>query len=364
MLDREATKFTEEEDKIKIREFLEHLLQEVARDLAENQANTIPNESLGWIAEFVASGMFSPDFTSTVVHRAKSIAFLTPDTRSDYTRFTHEQISIHFLAQECFRSIVEGELPKYVRRNIFGLETLEGFARAAESLKIDQATEFVMACKNQMISHVYSDRSRQNLAALAVVVACVADISVEESLHFDNIDLGEILIPTDAAPIAFSNVIIRTLYVRSVDLQSIVWNNAKIITLFADNYTIVGDIPPPDVVELPEKTLRIFKDIHNWLHPEHLHAEEPAIPAGYLDLLRKIDRYRPFWLREDPDTADRSAQRIIRDPHWEVVRQVLLDHSLIVERDVQAAGPHANFIHFRHSGGQLVKNQEVISALQ
>ena len=377
MLDREATKFTENSDErqlARIREFLERLLREVARDLAENQANAIPNANLRWIAEFAASDMFSSDFVGTVVNRAESVAFLTSDTRPNHTRFTHEQISIHFLAHECFQSVTDGEVPKYVRRNIFGQETLEGFARAAESLDVDQAGGFVTACRNQLITYRHGDRSRQNLAALAIIVACVVETLTEESLSFDDFDLGEILIPTDAAPIAFSNVTIRTLYARSVDLRPISWRDSTIVTVFADKFTIIGDdIPSPAVVELPNETLRTPQEISAWRHPtvssldtgdsSVLDTGDSSVSAGDLDLLRRIDRYRRFWLSEDPDTADRSARKIITNQHWETVRQVLLDHDLI-DGNVRASGYHSKFIHFRRSKVKFSENQKVISALQ
>ena len=370
MLDRESSKFTEAgngDELPRIRRFLKRLLQEIARDLAENQVSAIPNENLRWIAEFVASGLFSPDFVNILVNRAESVAFLTPDARSGHTRFSHEQISIHFLAQESLRAITDGEIPKYVRRNIFGQEVLEGFARAAESLEIDEAHQFVTACKKQFVAFGDVDRSKRNLAALAIVVSCMVDVQFEEPLHFDNVDLGEILIPADAAPVTFSKVVVGTLYARNVDLTSIVWDNSEIVTIFADEFTVFEDgVPLPAVMELPGRTLRNPEEIKDWLRPAAPSADAKGsiASAKNVDLLKRIDRYRHFWLREDLNTADRSARKIISDRNWERVRRVLMEKQLIVERTVSALGPHAKFIHFRNSVNKFAEDRELISALQ
>ena len=370
MLDREVTKFAESIDNLeteKLRIFLKRLLQEIARDIAENQVNAIPNQSLRWIAEFAASNLFPSDFVNVLVNRAENVAFLTPDSRSEHTKFTHEQISINFLAQECFRSVTDGEIPKYIRRNIFGQEALDGFARAAGSLEVRKAEEFVGACKNQLTALGQADRSKQNLTALAVVVACVAELSNNEMIIFDNADLGEILIPADAAPIGFSNATIATLYARSVDLTDVLWDRTTVVTLFADKFTIVGEnLPSPSVVELPGNTLRVPYIIEKWLRPStlSLSSDTLAIPEEQLELLKRIDRYRPFWLREEIDTDDRSARKILTDQHWEAVRQVLQENHLIEERNIAAAGPSASFIHFRRSIGKFAENENVLFALR
>ena len=211
MLDREATKFTEEEGQPQIaglRVYIQNLLQEIARDLAENQTNAIPNDSLRWLAEFAASGQFDQRLASVLGNRAQHVAFLMPDARADHTRFAHEQISNHFLASDCFQSVEEGEVPKYVRRNIFGEETLEGFARAARSLDQHRASKFVAACGKQLARLRNIDRSRQNLAALAVIVACVTQTEQGHDIRIDNVDLNELLFPADTPSIVFSDVAI------------------------------------------------------------------------------------------------------------------------------------------------------------
>ena len=370
MLDRESSKFTEAgsgDELPRIRRFLKRLLQEIARDLAENQVSAIPNENLRWIAEFVASGLFSPDFVDILVNRAESVAFLTPDARSGHTRFSHEQISIHFLAQESLRAITDGEIPKYVRRNIFGQEVLEGFARAAESLEIDEAHQFVTACKKQFVAFGDVDRSKRNLAALAIVVSCMVDVQFEEPLHFDNVDLGEILIPADAAPVTFSKVVVGTLYARNVDLTSIVWDNSEIVTIFADEFTVFEDgVPLPAVMELPGKTLRNPQEIKDWLRPAAPSADAKGSIASAkdVDLLKRIDRYRYFWLPENLNTVNRSARKIISDRNWERVRRVLMEKRLMVERTFWVSGHHAKFIHFRNSVDKFSENRELIFALQ
>ena len=369
MLDRETTKFTEIQDRsglAELRVYLQHFLQEIARDLAENQTTAIPNESLRWVAEFAASERFDYTLASVLSNRARNVAFLTPDSRADHTRFAHEQISIHFLAQDCYQAVKDGEVPKYVRRNIFGAEALEGFARAARSLDQDHASGFVAACGDQLARLRNVDRSRQNLAALAVIVACVTEIDYGKQVLVDGMDLNEILIPADAPPIHFSDVVINTLYARSVDLTSVSWNRASLVTLFADELTVIGvDMPLPSVVELPEATLRSPQDIEDWLRrDESIGAlDEPEVIQEEVKLLERIDRYRPFWLRDDPDTADRSARRIVNDQSWARVKTILSDLDLIEERNVVASGRPSSFIHFRRPAGRFAENMEVLSAL-
>ena len=369
MLDRESTKFTELQDQarvVELRNYLQSFLQEIARDLAENQTNAIPNESLRWLAEFSASEKFDQEFSGVLANRAQNVSFLTPDARTDHTRFAHEQISIHFLAQDCYQAVENGEVPKYVRRNIFGEEALEGFARVARTLNRDRAHSFVVACESHLARLRNIDRSRQNLAAFAVIVASIAEALQGKELVVEGLDLNELMIPADAPSIVFSNVTINTLYARSVDLTSVTWNGASVITLFADDLTVIGDdMPLPTVVELPNNTLRNRNDIEEWLYGSEVvfEGEASVVPEQELELLKRLDRYRPFWLREDPSTDDRTARRIVNDPNWSKVKRKLLDLSLIRERTVAASGPRANFIHIYRSGGMLSENRQVLSAL-
>ena len=370
MLEREATKFGEF-NHTDMENFVRRVLEEVARDQAENQSSAVPKQTLKWIAELVGSEMFGEETIRVLANRIETLAFLARDVRADHVEFAHEQIAAHFLAGDCIRSVAAGEVPKYVRRNIFGREALDVLSRAAASTTTDEIDRFLEQCLEQFDRFGSTDRTKQNLVAFAVAAACASAAKGGEGMRFNTVGVNEMLVPADAPPLTFSDMTVNTLYAHGVDLSKIEWNDTQIVTLFADKRTVFGPkFPPPTAIERPDgAALRTPEAVQAWIKPQFTavsstQTSEDSVSSDVLDLLDRIDRYRSFWLRDEKDATDRSARRIVRDPDWPRIRDAMSDLGLLEMRAVSASGTSSKFYHFLQNQDPLRKHANLLGRLR
>lgn len=358
MITREAKKFgrdievvTSAEQRM---EFVSRLMQEVARDLAENQSDAIPAESVSWLAEVAAYDLVPEELTGILKNRAGVVAFLTEDDRRGYKRFTHQQIANFFLAQATIRSIGEGELPKFIRRNIVGPEFLENFCDVFRKCDQRMVDIFVEHAMQHLLSTAGQDRSKRNLGSLVLAACCVAAPTVTPNLR--DISFDDVFLRESVSNLVMEDCTIAQLYARSTDLRNIKFGkNCFIMSLIADVGTIIPPkFPEPQIISMPNITLTSPGDKILW-HYEHQYFEDvDALTEFYaqikefplFDLLARVARYKPFWLK---DGEERSARRILDDEGWNLVKGLLIKHGFLVERyDVPAAGRPGSFFHIKN----------------
>ena len=112
MIEREAGKFGEaverhmdlEERKTFVREFL----QEVARDMADQQSDALDETGILWIVDVVTGEDVPSEVRRLLRNRANVMAFLTTDERPGYRRFAHSQLFNHFLGEVTIDVLSEG----------------------------------------------------------------------------------------------------------------------------------------------------------------------------------------------------------------------------------------------------------------
>ena len=243
MVKREASKFGSDIEAITSVStrmlFVQKLMEEIARDLAENQTDSIPSESIAWLAEVVAYRLVPSELVGIITNRAEVIAFLTEDDRRGYKRFVHEQIQNYFLSKVTISSIIDGELPKYVRRNIFGFEFLENFCDVARHADQESIDRFSTAIVAQLSGADRLDRSKRNLGALLFSICSVAKPTQVPVIR--NLNLDEIYVTESVCLIEIENTSINQLYARSADLRRLSFSNdCFIVSMIADQ----GTIPP------------------------------------------------------------------------------------------------------------------------
>jgi len=284
-----------------------------------------------------------------VAQRARTVVFLANDLKAGDVRFAHEQLLQHFLAREALRSVGEGEIPRYVRRNLFGREALEDFGHVARG-RGEEASRFLKAVRKQLVSPS-RDRTNINLAVLGVAAAC-AVVHDDANLEIGDIGLGELYFPF-AAPdgITFRGTTISILHAASTDLGKVQFEGGVVIvTLEIDGRTrLPSPIPLPQILVRPEGTTANQDVIRRALSP----TEGVNDPAGLIwsqslaELLGRLDRYRPFWLRTNVDDTDPPGRRIIMHPDWERVFSALKELDLVTIKSRQASGTWSEFVHFR-----------------
>lgn len=356
MTRREATKFVEALDPpdgseaiANYERYVGRFLEEVARDLAENQSEALGDDALDLLARVAADGLLPADQIAAVAQRARTVVFLANDLKAGDLRFAHEQLHQHFLAREALRSVGEGEIPRYVRRNLFGREALEVFGHVARG-KGEDANRFLIAVRKQLISPS-RDRTNINLAVLGVAAAC-AVVPEDADLQIGDIGIGELHFPF-AAPggITFRGTTISILHAAGADLQKVHFKDGVVIvTLEIDSRTrLPSPIPLPQILVSPEGTTADQNVIREILSPAGA-ANDPTKlvwSESLAELLGRIDRYRTFWLRTNINDADPPGRRIIAHPDWDKVFSALKELNLVTVRNRQAAGAWAAFVHFR-----------------
>lgn len=373
MIEREASKFGDDVEAITNLEqrklFVRRFLEETARDMADNQSDAIPGDTLGWISEVVAADIVSPALVGILKNRASVVAFLETDDRRGYRRFTDDQIGNYFLAYATLKSINDGELPKHVRRNILGLEFLENFSSAMRSIPQSEVDCFVNSAISQIDRIADYDRSRRNLATLVIAMLSVQELSHETCIS--DVSLDETLFVETVSPIVLKNVTIAQLYARGADFRKVSFTGQCVIVSFiADETTIVSEkMPVPSFINLPEKTLFSPEDKVNWFVNRFvavLSDYKPDIRVllerfPLFTLLHKIARTRSYWIK---DNEEKASRRIFDDPLWPDLKEILEKHELLVVADnVGAGGRPGAYYHLKNRQGLLSVNNPPRSVL-
>lgn len=355
MTRREATKFVAALDPpngdlaiANYERYVARFLEEVARDLAENQSEALGEDALDLIARVAADGLLPDDQISAVAQRARTVVFLANDMKAGDVRFAHEQLLQHFLAREALRSVGEGEIPRYVRRNLFGREALEIFGHVARG-RGDEADRFLIAVRKQL-ALTARDRTNINLAVLGVAAACAVVLD-DANLEVGDFGIGELHFPF-AAPdgITFRGTTISILHAASADIRKVNFEGgALIVTLEINRRTrLPSHFPLPQILVRAAGTIADEDAIKSELRPtEAVNPDSLVWSDSLAELLGRIDRYRSFWLRTNLDDTDPPGRRIITHSDWERVFSALKDLNLVTVKTRQASGTWAEFIHFR-----------------
>ena len=358
MIKREATKFGRDIEAItsatQREQFIRRLMEEVARDLAENQAASIQVETLSWLAEIAAYGLVPTELVGILKNRSGVIAFLSDDDRRGYKKFAHEYVYTYFLSLVTVSSIQSGELAKFVRRNIFSADFLDVFSNVCRSITQGEADTLIGKAAYLIKTIGDYDRARGNLTTL--ILAACSVVTPSEVPSITDVSVDEAYLTETVAHLALQDVVIGQLNVRGADFRSVHFRGeCSVASLIADDGTVPSpSLPLPAILALPTKTVYDPGEIRQWLGRQVLAfgAVKP-IPVDELlarfepfALIARIARYKPYWLK---DGEERGARRILDDPHWALVKGLLEKHELLTERsDIPAAGRPAAFYHLKN----------------
>ena len=132
MIEREATKFGRVVDDVlnegQRRNYVRTLLREVARFVADDQTESIDRTMLSWTVEMAFPEGIDQDVLGILKNRSSTIAFLENDDTPRHLRFSHSKLLNYFLCENIVHAVIDGDLPKYVRRNLFGADFLATFS--------------------------------------------------------------------------------------------------------------------------------------------------------------------------------------------------------------------------------------------
>ena len=215
------------------------------------------------------------------------------------------------------------------------------------------------------ISAPSRDRTAANLSVLGIAAACGA-APEDADLHIRDVGINELHFPFSPPPgIGIRDTVISVLRVSGVDLRNVEFENGvDVATLEMDQQTLLPpSMPMPQLIETRQKTIADRHEIERMLKPDIAAADSALIWSdGLTELIGRIERYRPFWLRTNVEDTDPQGRRIISHDDWPALYEALKQLDLVTIKSRQAAGVRADFIHFRQDVS-LSENTELYSML-
>ena len=369
MIEREAGKFGEPVDGVmsaaERHAYVRRFLREVARFMADDQTETIDELSLTWIAEVAASPELPDEALARLRHRASVLAFLEKDDTPGYRHFSHSTLFNHFLGDDVLDAVPRGDVPKYVRRNILGVDFLATFSDLVAHVSIlepERIQQFFEAASEIAQRYAWDDRGAPNLGAL--LIATLPSIGYGNAVRLRDIRADEALVRGTAPPVAFQRVAIGQLDIQGANVESLEFVDSHVETLTVDRATLVSpSIPLPVLIQYNRRAADRSKvitqqhDVERWLamhgrvsHVEHgASSDHGLIPNEVrshpmVKLLGRACRSRSFWI---PEGSTNYFEKFARDPAWPPILELLKEHDLVRVAEIAAAGSNSKFYHIK-----------------
>lgn len=340
MIEREATKFGDAIDAAipaSAREaFVRGVLREVARTMGDDQSDAIPETVLGWIVDLVGDSLTDDEEILRILkNRAIALAFMEKDDDPRHRRFPSSQIANHFLADETVDRVADGEIPKYMRRNILGADFLGAFSDLVVHRSVedpDRVGEFFRVA-SEMAQTTTGDRAPRNLGSL--VLASLPALSDVGMRWLENLSVDEALIE-ETAPAAFiRNVTVNQLDVRGANVAELHFENCSVQTLIVDDATRLSPTFPIPLTIRREGakdsgTVADREAIEAWMGHHGATDAGPASDRGtflvkcgdddFVRVLERACRTRSFWI---PVSGDDAQSRFAKSASWPAVMDFL-----------------------------------------
>lgn len=368
MVDRESGKFGDAVDRVLSRDerrrYAHRFLCETARYMADDQTDIIGETALTWLVEMALPKEVDPDVVGLLRNRAGAMAFLANDALPGYRRFAHSQLLNYFLSAAIIHAASNNEVPKFVRRNIFGTDFLVVFAEVVHRMAGKdpvRVERFFEAAQSWVRNYPSIDRGGRNLGAwLIAALPAVGDIgSTSRECRIGPMEVDETAIRGTAPHAVLRSVFVNQLDVRGADLRDLVFEQCVVGTAIVDEGTRVPQsFPLPDRIRVqmykghgPTEDIWAPDQVKEWLSG-HGDAEpgqgDDQVPndqhAAMLRVLGRACRSPSFWI---PEKIETNVDKFVNDPQWPKVRTLLYDHGYIREDKRSVSGRRSRFVHIK-----------------
>lgn len=357
LIEREVDKFGQDVRKTlgvaKIEKYLNDVNDELARDMADNQGEVLPSQTVSYISEICIPDDVDDKVRRILIHRAQTLPFLTRSEGQNSLRFSHRQYFVFFLGRNAIEAVADGEIPKYLRHNLLGAEFLESFDKVCRGTSSNLVQLFQTKCQLFLEEPNVMDRSAGNLASLMLTSAC--SFPFKERFAITGISIDELLISSEIENVDLNGVAVSSLYAENSNLAGLSFSSdSHVISLHSNDQTqLPASFPIPSWIEAPGQTISNPSAVE--AHVEKLKGErlnftfQVKLPFNPR-LIRRIITYRSFWLKLESGNDEHVVQRILQDHDWDRCYQWLKDNELVrVEDRSGFAGKTGTFIHFRKS---------------
>ena len=378
MIEREAGKFGDAVDSVmdegQRRTYVRRLLREVARSIADDGTEAIDERMLEWLVDVVMPEDTASEVIAMLKYRAAVMAFLEKDDAPNYRRFAHSQVYNHFLSEETIDAVVNGEVPKYVRRNTMGADFLTAFYDLVLELagrEPQRVRDFFKAVSGLVGTYSRIDHGVRNLGSWLVTM--LPAMEGVDSLLLRDLDIDEALIQGTAPAAAIHRVVVNQLDVRGADLEGLTFDSATITTLVVDETTRVPpSLPVPSqiqcegfgarstVVITHPTSIEGWLDSHGRSEPFTDQGDMGLLPDKLRDhplprLLGRACRSKLYWI-----PLDRKGvfPQFVADPRWGELLSLLEDHGLARRERKSMSGRRTDLFHIRRSKHILSEDSE------
>ena len=368
MVERESQKFGEAVERVlsadERRHYAHRFLCEAAQYMAEDQTDIIGEIPLTWLVDMaLPDSINDPDVINLLKNRARVMAFLAEDALAGYRRFSHSQLFNYFLSAAAIASVGRGEVPKFVRRNIFSADFLAVFVEVFRHIANQDApgaTAFFEHAKEWAKNYHSIDRGARNLGAWAIAALPTMGDIVEgqEVLGIGPVEADETALRGTASPALLRRVTVNQIDIRSADLRELTFEECAIATAIVDDATRVPcSLPAPRRLRVQSgpgghqsEDVWDPDEIDGWLAA---HGRVPADDGEQarnerheemLRLLGRACRSHTFWI---PEKGETKAEGFVNHPLWPTVLKLLSEQGHILEARKGVSGRRTRFFHIR-----------------
>ncbi|MBB2169767.1 hypothetical protein HLH36_15675 [Gluconacetobacter aggeris] len=369
MIEREVGKFGDAIERVltasERRHYIISLLGEAARDMAESNNSSISDATLSWLVDVALPKDIDESLVRILKARSHALAFFTNDDRRGYRKFYHDKFYEYFLSISAIDMITSGQTGRMLSRNILASSFLETFGDVISSgVQEERISKFCNQVVDMFSNYPPVDRTKKNLGALILASLAVAEF--HDNFGISSIDLDECRIAGTASGGVIRDSFISQLDCRGANLAAVSFDNSNILSLIADRDTVLPELfPNPQIIRDVSKgteTLFTPEAREAWVrsHLESPPIEEVALLPHALrqhpavKLLQRACRMRQYWLRRGDDIY---AARILDDPWWPTIEEILSESELIKIEVRQASGTDARFLHIRQAEEILSENK-------
>ncbi len=369
MVDRESRKFGDAVDRIlnakQRRRYAHQFLREAAQYMADDQTDIIGETPLTWLVDMALPEEVDPEIVGLLKNRAGVMAFLANDTLPGYRRFAHSQLFNYFLSATVIESVGSGEIPKFVRRNIFSADFLAVFVevlRYIANADPSRVSMFFEGAQEWVKNYQSIDRGARNLGAwIIAALPTMADIADgSDSFRIGPMEVDETILRGTSPDTVLQRIFVNQIDVRGADLRELTFEDSALTTAIVDEGTRVSStFPMPQRIrrqnigtggdgdEWDPSSIGAWLDAHGRQGSPDETAPAPDSRHGrMLRLVERACRSSSFWIPED---AEGKIDRFVKDPLWPDVLELLRSHDFIREERLAARGPKSQFVHIKQS---------------
>lgn len=339
--------FLQNVDFFQIYQMIFMFFEETARTMGDAESDRLDVASLQLICEMIFSEVVPEEVLAVLRHRVQAFALLEQDLTPDDRRFSHSEIQDYFQGMNYIRLISGRETTKSMSRNIFGSDFLDTFYEISSRMPIKEYREIVSGARDIIFSSSSVSQEAKNLTAL-LMASSERFKELEEPQYFSGFSLDEVCLRGEVEAMRLMHGTISLLDVRGCDFSGVEIADLVITTLLADDATRVPvSMPDPHNLQIvrdgrvhsiydPRDRAAWFKD-HRPV--QNINSNDSEAWRLLLRIARVINRQK--WIR---DIEDDLAGRLLKEPAWERVREVLERHEMLsIRQGVDTSGPRSDF---------------------